>query len=121
MNQRELEILLKDLQSLNMECEWVEFKVNNYNPQELGEYISALSNSAAYHNEKYGYLVYGVEDNTHRLVGTSFHPSLSKIGNQELENWLATQLNPKIDFNFFEFSYRTRHFDILTKLAIFEL
>lgn len=112
MTQAELEILLKDLQALPKECEWVEFKLNNSNPQEIGEYISALSNSACYHNQRYGFLVFGIEDETHRLVGTDFHPLHEKKGNQELENWLATQLNPRIDFNIFEVTHTALHFAI---------
>jgi len=110
MNLKELEILIKDLQALPKECEWVEFKVNNSNPQEIGEYISALSNSACYHKQPFGYLVYGIEDSSHRFVGTEFTPLYEKRGNQELENWLATQLNPRIDFNIFEFDYAGLHF-----------
>ena len=30
-------ILIKDLQTLPKECEWVEFKVNNADPQEIGK------------------------------------------------------------------------------------
>lgn len=113
MNQQELEKLLLTLQSYSKECEWVEFKINNSDPQEIGQYISALSNSSKYHKQPYGYLVFGVENNTHNLVGTKFHPHSEKIGEQELENWLATQLSPKIDFNIFEFSYLSMHFAIL--------
>jgi ATP-dependent DNA helicase RecG len=51
MKLAELEILIKDLQALPKECEWVEFKINNNNPQDIGEYISALSNSACYHKQ----------------------------------------------------------------------
>ncbi len=112
MRTEELNSLLKDLQALPKECEWVEFKVNNSNPQEIGEYLSALSNSACYHSQKYGYLVFGIEDSTHQLVGTTFHPSVEKKGNQELENWLATQLNPRIDFNIFEWDNNGLHFAI---------
>ena len=112
MKPKELEILLKDLQALPKECEWVEFKVNNSNPQDIGEYLSALSNSASYHQQQYGYLVFGIENDTHRFVGTKFHPLSEKKGNQELENWLATQLNPRIDFNIFEFEYNQMHFAI---------
>ncbi|MFM8850035.1 MAG: ATP-binding protein [Cytophagales bacterium] len=108
----ELDILLKDLQALPKECEWVEFKVNNANPQEIGEYLSALSNSACYHSQKYGYLVFGIEDETHRLAGTTFYPSREKKGNQELENWLATQLNPRVDFNIFEYDQSDLHFAV---------
>jgi ATP-dependent DNA helicase RecG len=112
MKEQELITLLKELQAFPKECEWAEFKVNNSNPQEIGELLSALSNSACYHNQKYGYLIYGIEDATHRLVGTAFHPLTEKKGNQELENWIATQLNPRIDFNIFEFDYDGNHFTI---------
>lgn len=112
MTQFELSILLKELQALPKECEWVEFKLNNSNPQDIGDYLSALSNSACYHEQKYGYLVFGVEDETHRLLGTNFYPSKEKKGNQELENWLATQLNPRIDFNIFEWDDNGLHFVI---------
>lgn len=102
--------LLKELQALPRECEWVEFKVDNSNPQEIGEYLSALSNSACYHEKPFGFLVFGIEDSSHRLVGTSFRPKFEKKGNQELENWLATQLNPRIDFNIFEFDHDDQHY-----------
>ena len=102
--------LLKELASLPQECEWVEFKRNNAQTQEIGEYLSALSNSACYHKKEYAYLVFGIEDETHRLTGTTFFPHQTKIGNQELENWLATQLNPRIDFNIFEFDFEEKHF-----------
>ena len=39
--------LVRELISLPRETEWVEFKHNNDDPQTIGEYISALSNSAA--------------------------------------------------------------------------
>lgn len=112
MKVQELIVILKELQALPKECEWAEFKVNNGDPQEIGELVSALSNSASYHNQKYGYLVYGIEDATHRLVGTDFRPLMEKKGNQEIENWIATQLNPRIDFNIFEFEYDGLHFAI---------
>lgn len=113
MTRDELSQLLNDLVALPRESEWVEFKVNNFRPQDIGEYLSALSNSACYHNQRYGYLVFGIEDETHRLVGTTFRPTEEKIGNQELENWLATQLNPRIDFTIFEIDLEERHFVIL--------
>lgn len=112
MNQRELEILLLKLANLPKEAEWAEFKVNNCNPHKIGENLSALSNSAAYSNQLYGYLVFGIEDSDHSLIGTDFYPNAEKIGNQELENWLATQLDPKTDFNIFDFMYLGKHFVI---------
>ena len=102
----EIERLINELITLPKETEWVEFKMNNANPQEIGEYISALSNSACYHKKSNAYLVFGIEDGTHKIVGTNFKPSQTKIGNQEIENWLATQLNPRIDFVIYEENIR---------------
>jgi len=39
--------LLHELRQLPKETEWVEFKCNYANPEKIGEYISALANSAA--------------------------------------------------------------------------
>ena len=39
--------LVRELSKLPDETEWVEFKQNNADPQEIGEYLSALANSAA--------------------------------------------------------------------------
>ena len=41
-----LQSLVRELAKLPDETEWVEFKCNNKQPQMIGEYISALSNSA---------------------------------------------------------------------------
>lgn len=46
--------LIKELCKLPNETEWVEFKTNYVEPQELGEYISALSNSAKLNHKEYG-------------------------------------------------------------------
>jgi ATP-dependent DNA helicase RecG len=37
--------LLKELVELPHETEWVEFKVNNADPEDIGQYLSAISNS----------------------------------------------------------------------------
>ena len=41
MNDSELTSLLQELISLPKETEWLEFKANRYDPQTLGEYLSA--------------------------------------------------------------------------------
>lgn len=103
MNQTKLKNLIAELRSLPKETEWFEFKVNKSIPREVGEYISALSNSASLHNKPYAYLVFGIENITHNVVGTKFKPRQRKIGNEELENWIAKQLTPRIDFKIHEF------------------
>jgi predicted HTH transcriptional regulator len=95
--------LVNELRKLPKETEWVEFKVNDTEPQETGEYLSALSNAAALCGKAFAYLVWGVADGTHDLVGTAFDPGTAKVGNEELENWLFRLLSPRIDFHFYPF------------------
>jgi ATP-dependent DNA helicase RecG len=102
MKDEEFKNRVRSFLFLTKETEWVEFKLNQSDPQEIGEYISALSNSAALHHEINGYIVWGIENKTRKIVGTNFKPRTKKIGNEELENWLATQLSPRIDFQIHE-------------------
>lgn len=94
--------LFSELRALPKETEWVEFKHNNTNPQEIGEYISSLANSAALTGKAAGYLIWGIEAENHDIVGTDFRPKSHKIGNEQLENWLLRLLVPKINFYFHE-------------------
>jgi ATP-dependent DNA helicase RecG len=93
--------LTNELCALPRESERVEFKVNNTEPQAIGEYISALANSAALVGQAFAYLVWGVHNDDHAIVGTHFDPHAARIGNEELESWLLRLLEPKINFRFF--------------------
>ena len=95
--------LVQELIKLPKETEWLEFKVNNDTPQEIGEYISALANSAALCGKAFAYVIWGIDNDTHKVTGTLFSPTTSKVGNEEMENWLLRLLAPKIHFQFFEF------------------
>jgi ATP-dependent DNA helicase RecG len=90
--------LVREFCKLPRETEWVEFKVNDAEPQEIGEYISALANSATLAGKAFAYLVWGVADGNHTILGTRFAPHAAKVGNEELENWLLRLLAPKIHF-----------------------
>jgi ATP-dependent DNA helicase RecG len=67
----QLSALLVELLSLAAETEWVEWKHNNDNPDMIAERISALANSAALHGRDFGYMIWGVEDGTKKVVGTN--------------------------------------------------
>lgn len=99
-----LRSLLKELLKLPNETQWVEFKHNNDTPQMVGEYISALANSAALHGKQSAYLIWGINDTDHEVIGTEFLPSSSKHKQQELESWLLQKIAPKIHFRFYEFT-----------------
>ena len=108
-----LKELLRELLSQPTETEWLEFKRDYQNETEIGEYISALSNSAVLCGKANAYLVWGVDDQNHNIIGTSFKPKQTKTGNEELENWLLRLLNPKIHFHFYEFEIDAKPIVIL--------
>ncbi|MEW6168111.1 MAG: ATP-binding protein [Pseudomonadota bacterium] len=92
--------LVRELCALPKETEWAEFKTNDAEPQAMGEYISALANAAALAGKAFAYLVWGVRDDDHSIVGTRFVPTEARVGGEELESWLLRLLEPKIDFRF---------------------
>lgn len=96
--------LVRELCRLSAETEWVEFKVNVRKPEEIGEYIAALANSAALIGKPFAYVVWGISDRDHEVVGTGFDPSAVKVGNEALEKWLLRLLEPKLHFRFFQVS-----------------
>ena len=95
-----LDLLVNELRKLPNETQWVEFKHNNYKPQMIGEDISALANSAALHEKSCAYMIWGVHNETHEIVGTDYNLQTLKKGDQELENWLRSLLSRNADFEF---------------------
>ena len=100
--------LVRSLAALPTEVEWSEFKVNNKDPERIAKYISAISNVATLYDRPYGYIVWGIHDDTHEIVGTDFEYRKTKKGNTELELWLNKQIHPKIEFKFYEVPFRNK-------------
>ena len=94
--------LLIELINEKSECEWIEYKENWFNREELGEYISALSNSATEHGVEEAYFIWGIEDNTKSIKGTNFQYDIDVKG-EPLKHYLARLLSPSIAFKFEEF------------------
>lgn len=92
--------LVQELRFLPEETPWLEFKHNNYNPQMIGEDISALANAATLNEKNYAYMIWGIHNETHEIVGTDYNLQNLKKGNQELENWLRSLLSDNADFEF---------------------
>ena len=90
--------LIDALTAKPKETEWLEFKHNFHSKEEIGERISALSNSAYLSNMPFGYIVFGIDDESHNVIGTDLYGKQKMVGNEELESWLSTRLNPRIDF-----------------------
>ena len=94
--------LVDELCQFSTETEWVEFKNDNHPPQAIGEYISALANAACLKYKPKAYLLYGIQDKTYEVVGTSFDPYNTKgKGNQDLLPWITAGLIPNPGFEVF--------------------
>ena len=108
-----LDRLVNELCKLPDEIQWVEFKHNNYNPEMIGQDISALANSAALHDKSCAYMLWGIDDATHEIVGTGYNLQTLKKGNQELENWLRSLLSQNADFEFHCVSMNDKNVGVL--------
>ena len=103
-----LSALLVELLPLPSETEWAEFKENVSDPDMIGKRVSGLANSAALNERSAGYQVWGVEDGTHRVMGTTFRPTKAKKGGEALVNFLTRMLTPQVDFRFYEWEHDGR-------------
>lgn len=92
--------MVEHLRKMPSEQEWFEFKENNDCPEMIGKDISALANSATLKEKSHSYLIWGINDKTHEIVGTTFDWYVSKKGGEVIENWLRTQLSDNAEFEF---------------------
>ncbi len=94
--------VVNDLLRLPAETAWAEFKENNIKPSTIGERISALANAARLADRENAYMVWGIRDSDHAVVGTTFRPDAKKVSGQPLEFWLAQHVKPDLAFTFYE-------------------
>lgn len=99
-NMENLELLVNKLRKFESETNWFEFKHNNYDPDMIGQDISALANAAAYSEKACAYMIWGIDDATHDIVGTEYNQYTLKIGNQEIESWLRNLISKNAEFEF---------------------
>lgn len=108
-----IDLLVKELCKLPKEVGWVEFKHNNCEPTMVGEDISALANSATLNDRDYAYMIWGVDDHTHEIIGTKVRLQLEKKGEQELENWLRYLLSKNADFEYYDTDIDGKHVELI--------
>ncbi|MDD3124317.1 MAG: ATP-binding protein [Candidatus Kapabacteria bacterium] len=105
--------LVKELCKLSDETGWVEFKHNNCSPKMVGQDISALANSAVLYDRNFAYMIWGIDDSTHEIVGTTVRLKHEKKGNEELENWLRYLLSKNADFTIESAVIDGQHVEVL--------
>ena len=98
MTTKKLQDTLNTLLSLSAENEIVEFKEakNNYDSTKLGRYFSALSNEANLHGKTCAWLVFGVADKKHNIVGSKFRPLRKDL--DSLKGEIAKKVTNGISF-----------------------
>ena len=108
----DLKDAIRKLIKRNAEEEWFEFKENWYDPNGIGEYISSISNAAVMAGEEQGYLVWGVNNDTHVITGTTMNYHRD-VKNEPLEHYLARLVTPDIGFNFREITLNRKKVIVL--------
>lgn len=90
--------ILDKLLATKYETETIEFKEakDNFSFEELGKYFSALSNEANLHNAECAWLVFGVEDKKHNIVGTNYRNDEKSL--QNLKEEIARQTSENLTF-----------------------
>lgn len=104
--------IVKNIVNHDTEEEWFEFKENWFEGHGIGEYISALSNAATLCRKEFAYLIWGVNDETHEVVGTKFD-FRRDVKNEPLEHYLARQTTPDIAFSFREVDFEEKRLVLL--------
>ncbi|MBP5558068.1 MAG: ATP-binding protein [Bacteroidales bacterium] len=107
------DILVKELCKLPKETGWVEFKHNNDDPKMIGEDVCALANTATLKDHDFAYMIWGVDDTTHDIIGTSVRLVQLKKGQEDIENWLRHQLSRNANFEFLEAETDGKHIEII--------
>lgn len=98
MNKGELKNILQSLLNLTSENEIVEFKEakTGYDFNKLGKYFSALCNEANLKGKPYAWLVFGVENEKHKIVNSQFRPQRKDLDN--LKSEIADKTTNRITF-----------------------
>ena len=109
-----------ELCSYDDEQEWFEFKENWFQPEALGEYVSALSNAAAFHHKSFAFFIWGINDKTHEIVGSDFN-QYREHNKEPYQNYLARNLSPSINFSFEEESIEGKRIVVLIIPAASEI
>jgi len=98
MNTIELKNILQNLRNLSAENEVLEFKEAKigYDFTKLGKYFSALSNEANLKGKPYAWLVFGIENKKHHIVGSQFRTQRKDL--DSLKSEIANKTTNRITF-----------------------
>ena len=108
-SENELTDILSRLRALPAETEVVEFKKakNGFRDDELGQYFSALSNEANLKSAPYAWLVFGIDDKTHEVLGSNYKQTKPSLN--AMKKAIADQTTGRITFEeIYAFKYNEK-------------
>ncbi len=108
-----ISLIVRGLCAMEEENSYVEFKMNNADPDTIGERISALSNMALLASKPFGYLIWGIDDKTRAPVGTNLSFLSWKKGDQDILAYWRNLLIPSLDLQDYEFDLDGAHLLVL--------
>jgi ATP-dependent DNA helicase RecG len=109
---RDPSALLRRLLKESSESSWLEFKVNNSDPEVIGQWASACANAAILAAKERAFLVFGV-NNTRVPVGTNVRLAALRCGGENFTNWLSRLVEPRPMMEFLDFTHQSLNFSIL--------
>lgn len=97
-NEAQIKQILDRLLALKAENEIVEFKEAKigYDFRKLGKYFSALSNEANLKGADCAWLVFGIENSKHDIVGSRFRPNKNDL--HSLKKEIGDKVNGRVTF-----------------------
>ena len=105
--------IINECLSYEDELEWVEYKENMFVIDDIGQYISALSNSAAILGKPNAYMIWGIDNKNHNITGTIVNYNADKDG-EPIQHYLARKISPSIAFYFDETTIYGKRIVVLT-------
>lgn len=106
--------LIESLCGLGRETDWVEFKRERFIPENVGRYVSSLANSAIIHEKDHAFLVFGVDNDTHEVVGTDVNIDRQRKGAEPFLLWLNKYLEPHIRVQHHKFQHKGKQVEMLS-------
>ena len=114
--------VLFELLRMQAENEIVEFKEakESFSFEEIGEYFCALSNEANLNGKTEGWLVFGVRDSDHTVLGTNYRPSRPNL--DSLKSEVARHTTGNLTFiEIYEVDYLEENTKKIYRVIMFQI
>lgn len=108
-----LALIVQNLCELDSELEHVEFKHSLDDHVQIARTVSGITNILSLRDYPRGYFIWGVDNETHDIIGTEFKPYKKKIGNEEFPFWLAKHITPTPNVAFRELKIKEHRVVVL--------